>query len=320
MDRKNKAFILGSYHCCYSFTAKKMPSVGETVMGYRFKMSGGAKGHGQMLAAALSGAQVSGIMRVGDDEYGHLCIKDFERAGIDCTYVKIDKDHATGAAGVMINEKGENIIIVVPGANAEITKKDIDDAEPMISRCAVAGFQFENNFDAIEYAIKKAHSLGVETMVDPAPVAEFDDELYHHISYMKPNEHEASLLSGIQVVDHETAVKAGRRLLEKGVNKAVVVTLGGKGAVLVERSGERIFPGVPVQARDTTSAGDTFAGAFVAGLAAGMEPSQAVIHANCIAACAVKRGPKESIFEFFPTGEELEKQKTDYYKLLGSQV
>ena len=71
MNKNNKAFILGSYHCCYSFTAKEMPSMGETVMGYRFKMSGGAKGHGQMLAAALAGAKVSGIMRVGDDEYGH---------------------------------------------------------------------------------------------------------------------------------------------------------------------------------------------------------------------------------------------------------
>lgn len=316
MTKNNKAFILGSYHCCYSFTAKEMPSMGETVMGYRFKMSGGAKGHGQMLAAALAGAEISGIMRVGDDEYGHMCIHDFERAGIDCTHVKIDKEHATGAAGVMLNEKGENIIIVVPGANAEITTQDIDNAEPMIRECAVAGFQFENNFDAIEYAIRKAHALGVETMVDPAPVVEFDEELYQFITYMKPNEHEASLLSGIQVVDYDTAVQAGRILLEKGVNKAVVITMGGKGSVLVEKDGERVFPCVPVIVRDTTSAGDTFAGAFVAGLASGMELTEAVIHAGCIAACAVKRGPQESIFEFFPEKEELEKMKADYRKLL----
>ena len=316
MNKNNKAFILGSYHCCYSFTAKEMPSMGETVMGYRFKMSGGAKGHGQMLAAALAGAKVSGIMRVGDDEYGHLCIKDFERAGIDCTHVKIDKDHATGAAGVMLNERGENIIIVVPGANAQITARDIDDAKPMIRECSVAGFQFENNFDAIEYAIKEAHALGVETMVDPAPVVEFDEELYRYITYMKPNEHEASLLSGIQVSDYETAVRAGRILLDKGVNKAVVITRGGSGAVLVERNGEKVFPCAPVPVRDTTSAGDTFAGAFVAGLASGMELSEAVIHAVCIAACAVKRGPQESIFEFFPKEEELETMKENYRKIL----
>lgn len=128
--------------------------------------------------------------------------------------------------GVMLNERGENIIIVVPGANAQITTRDIDDAKPMIRECSVAGFQFENNFDAIEYAIKEAHALGVETMVDPAPVVKFDEELYRYITYMKPNEHEASLLSGIQVSDYETAVRAGRILLDKGVNKAVVITMG----------------------------------------------------------------------------------------------
>lgn len=316
MNKNKKAFILGSYHCCYSFTAKEMPSMGETVMGYRFKMSGGAKGHGQMLAAALAGADVSGIMRVGDDEYGRLCIKDFERAGIDCTHVKIDREHATGAAGVMLNERGENIIIVVPGANAEITEQDIDDAGEMIRECAVAGFQFENNFDAIDYAIRKAHRLGVETMVDPAPVVEFDEELYHYITYMKPNEHEASLLSGIPVVDYESAVRAGKILLDKGVNKAVVITMGGSGAVLVEKHRETVFPCVPVIVRDTTSAGDTFAGAFVAGIASGMELMETVIHAECIAACAVKRGPQESIFEFFPDGEELGRMKEEYRKLL----
>ena len=89
--------------------------------------------------------------------------------------------------------------------------------------------------------------------------------LYRYITYMKPNEHEASLLSGIQVSDYETAVRAGRILLDKGVNKAVVITMGGSGAVLVERNGEKVFPCAPVPVRDTTSAGDTFAGAFVAG-------------------------------------------------------
>lgn len=305
MTKNNKAFILGSYHCCYSFTADEIPSMGETVMGFRFKCSGGAKGHGQMLAAALAGTKVSGIMRVGDDEYGHLCIEDFNRAGIDCTHVKIDPVHATGAAGVMLNKQGENIIIVVPGANAKITAQDIDEAEKMIQDCSVAGFQFENNFDAIEYAIRKAHSLGVETMVDPAPVVKFDEELYRYITYIKPNEHEASLLSGISVTDRRSAGLAGKKLLEKGVNKAVIITMGEQGAVLVTREFVKEFPCLPVEVRDTTSAGDTFAGAFVSAIAKGLELEEAVLYANCVAACAVKRMPNESIFEFFPKESEL---------------
>lgn len=312
----NQAFILGSYHCCYSFTSDEIPSLGETVMGYRFKMSGGAKGHGQMLAAALAGTKVCGIMRVGDDAYGHLCIEDFKRAGIDCTHVKIDPEHATGAAGVMLNRKGDNIITVVPGANAEITKEDIDQAENMIKECSVAGFQFENNFDAIEYTIKKAHALGVETVVDPAPVVQFDEDLYHYITYIKPNEVEASLLSGIEVTDIASALKAGHVLLDKGVNKAAVITLGGDGAVLVTRDMERIFPRVPVEVRDTTSAGDTFAGALVASIAQGMTLPDAVINANCIAACCVKRLPNQSVFEFFPSAEELAQLQQSYRALL----
>lgn len=310
--KKNKAFILGSYHCCYSFTAEQMPKSGETVMGYRFKMSGGAKGHGQMLACALAGTETSGIMRVGDDTYGHYCIDDFKRANIDCTYVRIDPDHATGAAGVMLNRVGENIIIVVPGANAAITEEDIDAAEPMIRECAVAGFQFENNFNAIEYCIKKADMMGVDTVVDPAPVVQFDDALYQHISYIKPNEREAELLTGIPVVDTESAAKAGELLLEKGVKKAAIITMGGAGVVLVTRDGWRAFPAAKVKVTDTTSAGDTFAGALVASLAQGMDVIDAVINANCIAAFCVKRGPQESIFDFFPTKEQLSTLKAEY--------
>ena len=316
----NKAFILGSYHCCYSFTSEEIPALGETVMGYRFKMSGGAKGHGQMLAAALAGTKVCGIMRVGDDTYGHLCIEDFKRAGIDCTHVKIDPEHATGAAGVMLNRKGDNIITVVPGANAEITREDIDRAEEMMKGCSVAGFQFENNFDAIEYTIRKAHALGVETMVDPAPVVQFDEDLYRCITYIKPNEVEASLLSGIEVTDTASARKAGRVLLDKGVNKAAIITLGQDGAVLVTPDMERVFPRVPVEVRDTTSAGDTFAGALVASIAQGMTLPDAVIHANCIAACCVKRLPNQSAFEFFPSAEELTRLEENYRAMLSNQV
>ena len=310
--RNNRAFMLGSYHCCYSFTAEEMPKNGETVMGYRFKMSGGAKGHGQMPACALAGTQTSGIMRVGDDTYGHLCIEDFKRAGIDCSHVKVDKEHATGAAGVMLNRAGDNIIIVVPGANAAITKEDIDQAEDMIRSCSVAGFQFENNFDAIEYCIKKAHSLGVETMVDPAPVVQFEDDLYPYITYIKPNEHEASLLTGIQVTDTPSAVRAGQLLLDKGVQKAAVITMGGAGVVMVTREGWKAFPAAKVEVTDTTSAGDTFAGAFVAALAQDMALPDAAIHANCISAFCVKRRPNESIFEFFPAPEELSAFKGQY--------
>lgn len=314
--KNNRAFMLGSYHCCYSFTAEEMPKSGETVMGYRFKMSGGAKGHGQMLACALAGTRTSGIMRVGDDEYGRRCIQDFQRAGIDCAHVKIDPEHATGAAGVMLNRAGDNIIIVVPGANAAISREDIDQAEPMIQSCSLAGFQFENNFDAIEYCIKKADALGVETMVDPAPVVRFGDELYRHITYIKPNEHEAFQLTGVPVTDAASAVKAGRVLLDKGVQKAAVITMGGAGVVLVTREEWRAFPAAKVEVTDTTSAGDTFAGAFVAALAQGMGLPDAVVHANCISAFCVKRRPNESIFEFFPTQEELLALKQQYSALL----
>ena len=313
---KNKVFVLGSYHCVYTFVSEELPSLGETVMGYRFKMSGGAKGHGQMLAAALAGAQVSGIMRVGDDTFGHLCIENFKRAGIDCTHVKIDPDHATGAAGVLLNRNGDNVITVVPGANAEITKEDIDQAENMIKDCAVAGFQFENNFDAIEYTIKKTHSLGVETMVDPAPAVKFNEDLYHYITYIKPNEVEASLLSGVEVTDTTSALKAGHILLDKGVNKAAVITMGGAGSVLVTHDTEKVFPSVPIEVRNTTCAGDTFAGVLVASIAQGLPLTECVVNATCVASCCVRRSPKDTIFDFFPSAEELEQIKRDYRKLL----
>jgi ribokinase len=297
---RNKVTVVGSYNVGLFLKGAAFPKPGETMIGSEFKEGGGGKGSNQALAAARLGAEVSFIGRIGNDEYGRYALGLYGEFGISTDSIKIDPETHSGISVILIDDTGSNMIMVVPGANFRLSREDIDRAEGIFRESFVVGFQLESNFEIVEYGIRKAAASGARVLLDPAPVRPLPPGLFRDIWCIKPNEHEASAISGIEVVDYESAVEAGRWFVGKGVTVALI-TLGSQGAVLVTRDEAAGFPAPAVDAVDTTGAGDCFSGAFMAGLASGMDLHRAIEYANCAASISVTR---LGVIESIPTAEE----------------
>jgi len=258
------------------------------VIADQFYQGGGGKGSNQALAASMLGAPTRLIVRLGCDQYGDDALAMYRRYGISTEYIYRDSSIHSGISVIIIDNCGHNLISVAPGANYNLSKGDIDAAESALVDSCLVGFQLENRIEVVEYAIRRAHALGVATLLDPAPAAELPHDLYPCIDYIKPNEHEAEVLTGIPVVDVAGAMRAGRWLIEHGV-KVAIVTMGELGAVVVTPDKEEHFPAPRVQAADTTGAGDVFSGAFMAGYWRGEPLEELVRFANTAAAISVTR-------------------------------
>lgn len=281
--------VLGSCSACHVFDTENLPGTGETVMGNGYHMVVGGKGSGQAIVSYKLGSDTYMLEHLGNDSCGRAMKDEYERIGMHIEYVYLDDDASTGMGGIFLDSKGQNSIIIVAGANNNVSRQDIDRMEETIKGAKILGAQFEVPVDTVCYAIRMASQAGVRTLLDPAPVAEFDPELYHDISIIKPNEYEAEMLTGIPVTDVESAVKAGQWFLNSGVKEAAIITLGEKGVVLVGRERTRYFEGIQVEPKDTGGAGDTFAGALLAALSQDKGMEEAIQYAQCAAAICVTR-------------------------------
>lgn len=285
----NRVVVLGSCNVCHVFTSPQLPARGETLIGDKYHIVVGGKGSGQAVVASKLGGEVYLLERLGDDVYGRAEKQSYEEMGIHSEFVLLDSEKPTGSAGIFLDENGQNKIVVIPGANAQVSCSDVDYFSGTIRQAKILGAQLEVPLKTVDYAIRVASGMGVRTMLDPAPVAPIEDSLYSHISIIKPNECEAEALSGIPVRDRESAIEAARVLLGKGIREAVIITLGEKGTVLVTKDKEQYFPGIPMEAIDTGGAGDTFAGALLAALAKDWSLEKAVCYAQCASAICVTR-------------------------------
>jgi ribokinase len=287
MDAK-PVTVIGSYNVGLFYKAERLPGVGETVIGNQFWEGGGGKGSNQAIAASRLGARVHFIGRIGNDKYGADALAIYERFGVSSKNIRIDPETHSGISVIFVDQNGHNQIMVVPGANFELQPEDIAAAESVLAGSCIVGFQLENHLAIVDYAIRKVHSMGVATLLDPAPAAKLPEDLYPCIDYIKPNETEATTLTGISVADPASAEKAGRWLLEHGVGTAIV-TLGKEGAVLVTRNRTEYFLPPEVDATDSTGAGDVFAGALMAAISQGMSIEEAIVFSNQAAALSVTR-------------------------------
>lgn len=285
----NHVVVLGSCCVCHMFTAKELPVRGETVIGNDYQIVVGGKGSGQAVVACKLGSDVYIMEHLGDDAYGIAERDSYVKMGMHTEFVHIDENTPTGFTGIYMNHSGQNAIIVVPGANNHASCKDIDEMESVLKDAKIIGTQLEIPVETVEYAIRKASEMGVRTLLDPAPVTDISEDLFPCISIIKPNECEASSLTGIPVTDTDSAFKAARALLAKGVKEAVIITLGDKGVVMATREREVYIPGIPVVAIDTGGAGDTFAGALLVALAQDWDLEKAICYAQCASALCVTR-------------------------------
>jgi len=280
--------VVASYNVGLFLKGSRLPGPGETVLADQFYEGGGGKGSNQALAASVLGAPTRLLARIGTDKYGDDAWAMYERHGITTDYIIRDPSIHSGISVILIDSDGHNLISVAPGANYKLDKKDIDGAEVAFLDSSLVGFQLENRHEVVEYAIRKAHSLGVSVLLDPAPAAKLPEDLFPCIDYIKPNEHEAETLTGLPVKDVDGAKRAGRWFVEHGVTTAIV-TLGELGAVWVSQVEEGHLLPPCVKAIDSTGAGDIFSGAFMAAFSQGKNLEESIRFANTAAAISVTR-------------------------------
>jgi ribokinase len=298
----NKAItIVGSYNVGLFLKGQRLPEVGETITADQFVEGAGGKGSNQAIAAAMFGAEVKFIGRVGVDSYGKYALDLYKKVGISREWVTIDKSIHSGISVILIDKDGRNMISVALGANLKLSKQDIDRAGDVMARSLLVGFQLENNLETVFYGIRRARKLETMTFLDPAPAARLPDDLYPCIDIIKPNETEAGMLTGIEVKDLHSAEAAGKWLVERGAGTAIV-TLGAIGALLVTGNMVRHFPAPQVKAVDTTGAGDIFSGSFMSALAEGIPVAEAIRFANAAAALSTTR---LGVIESIPAREEV---------------
>jgi ribokinase len=295
--------IVGSYNVGLFLKGQRLPGVGETITADRFVEGPGGKGSNQAVAAAMFGAEVKFIGRVGVDSYGKDALALYRRVGISTELMTIDKSIHSGISVILIDAEGRNMISVALGANLRLSKEDIDRANREIERSMLVGFQLENNLETVLYGIRRSHELGAVTFLDPAPAVKIPEEIYPCIDIIKPNETEASILSGIKVTGIPEAEAAGAWFLKQGTGTAII-TMGELGAVLVSRDAVKHFQAPKVQAVDSTGAGDIFSGALMSELAGGKNIEQAIPYANAAAALSTTR---LGVIESIPSLDEVRK-------------
>ncbi len=274
--------VIGSANVDHAVTVPRLPRPGETVTGGDLLRDLGGKGANQAVAARRLGAEVRMLGGVGADPAGEEIRARLAALGIGVDGL-VTVPSPTGAALIVVDAAGANQIAVAPGANHALTVEALAAHAEAIAWADVVVCQLEIPLPVVRWALSEARRRGVETLLNPAPAQELDDELLRLTRYLTPNEGEAGRLSNIEVTGLETARKAGERLVERGA-AVVIVTLGSAGALVC--AGERPvhYPAFPVTAVDTTAAGDAFTGALAVGVAAGGTLEQALPLANAAAA------------------------------------
>jgi ribokinase len=301
--------VVGSSNMDLTFRTARLPRPGETVAGQAFHLGFGGKGANQAVMAALFGAHVAMVSKVGPDAFGQEIVRNFQKHGIDTTHVRVDAGNSTGAAAIIVDDQARNCILVVPGANLGLTPADVEMATAVIQSADVLLCQLEVPVDATLTAFRLAKSAGVRTILNPAPAVALPDELLGLTDLCVPNETEVELLTGHAAAGLAEARAAARQLLGRGP-RTVLVTLGERGVLLVDASaGEEHIAPVPVRAVDPSGAGDAFIGSLAVFLAEGLPLRDAMGRANTAAALSVTRPGTQAAF---PQRAEFEAFRTDH--------
>ena len=295
--------VVGSLNMDLVIRAEHIPEPGETILGSDFQTIPGGKGANQAVAAARLGAEVSMVGRLGNDSFADILLDNLAAYGIATSHVIKDALAPSGVALIVVDQAGENSIVVASGANMQVSEADVEAAQAVIAGADVLILQLEIPLPAVQRAARIAADHAVPVLLNPAPARELPVELLPLVNVMIPNETETALLTG-QRTDSEAGLEeATLKLLQQGVG-AVVITLGKKGAYIAgqEQKGQfsRAFSINPV---DTTAAGDAFVAGLAVHLAEGHSLEQAVTWGNAAGALAALRfGAQTSA----PSREEVE--------------
>lgn len=279
--------VLGSINMDLVIRCDRLPSPGETVLADSCAEVPGGKGANQAVAAARVGGDVAMIGCVGDDAFATRLLKNLQTENVDSDAVRLVKSCPSGVAVVAVDEQGENSIIVVAGANAELKPNDVQRHADLIRRSSLLLMQLEVPLATIAAAAKLAHDAGVRVILDPAPMAVSADAL-PRVDLLCPNRSEAEAIVGHSISSLDDAHKAATAIHERYACD-VILTLGSEGAVVCDSEGTESLAPFSVAAVDTTAAGDAFAGALAVRLAHGDALRQAARYASAAGAIAATR-------------------------------
>ena len=300
---KKKIVVFGSFVVDLMGRGPHLPVPGETVKSGFFKMGAGGKGFNQGVAAHKSGGDVTMITKLGKDTFAEIALGTMRELGMDTSRVIQTEEYATGVALIEVDENsGQNAIMVIPSACDHITDAEVAALREVIEGADILLTQLETNMRSIEGVIDMAHAAGKTIILNTAPVQPVEDALLSKVTIVTPNEVEASILTGVKVVDEQSAAQAADWFFQRGVKK-VVITMGGMGAYVADGTRAELTPAFRVNAIDTTGAGDAYNGGFVTALSEGNDIFAAARFAAATAALSVqKMGTTPSM----PTREEIE--------------
>lgn len=267
--------VVGSLNMDLVTRTPRIPIPGETIIGHEFFTAPGGKGANQAVAAARLGAQVSMVGRVGADDFGQAMRRTLADDGVDCTYVFEDEAANTGIAAILVDDGGENSIVVASGANARLSPADVERAKAAIVGADVLLLQLEVPLETVIRAAEIARAHGVTVVLNPAPARSDLAPLLPLVDILIPNESETALLTGLPVDSADELRAAAEALRATGVG-VIILTLGAQGVMLVQASGAERVPAFAVTPVDATAAGDAFVGGFAVALAEGKPLAEAV--------------------------------------------
>ena len=287
---KKPIVVVGSINLDLVAVAEKIPAIGETVIGTDFQIHPGGKGANQAVAIARLGYPVRMIGKLGSDQFGSQLRGHLESSRVDLVGVGTS-DGPSGVALILVSSKGENSIVVAPGANGKVTPEDISENLAIIREAGIVLTQLEIPLETVEYLSSVCARENVPFILDPAPASKLSQKVLQQVDWFTPNETEAAFYGAEN--DHHsrsaTAADTAEVLLRRG-SRGVVLKLGSSGCYLASQAGLReSIPAFAVKAVDTTAAGDAFNGAFAVGLMLGKPPRESAIFAAGVASVSVTR-------------------------------
>jgi len=296
--------VFGIFVADISFVGKRIPTVGESMIGSKYNISPGGKGCNQATAIAKLGGKVSFISKIGKDAYGDMAIKILSENKIEISAVDIDPKSQTGVAGIMLDETtGKNAINVIVGAPETLTIKDLEKHFNIINKSEIFLTQLETPVGVTLECLKKAKENNVLTILNPAPAAKINNQFFKYVDYFTPNETEAEFYTDIKILNIEDAKKAAKSLIQKGLKK-IIITLGEKGLFYTDGKEEIFIEATKVKAIDTIGAGDAFNGGFAYALLQKKPIKEALIFANKVAGLSTT---KQGAGNAMPSLEEVNK-------------
>lgn len=285
----NKVTVVGSLNVDTTMKIKRMPLPGETISTLGKSSAAGGKGANQAVSAARSGAQTFFVGEVGKDSGGEMMLNDLRENGIDVSGIRENAQVGTGSAAILLDEHGQNSILVYGGANQQLSVDDVNAAKKQIMEADFVVAQFETPQAATLRAFELAKENGVTTILNPAPAQKIDPAVLKLTDLIIPNETESQALTGIIITDETSMLMSAAKFAQMGVRN-LIITVGAKGAFYCTQDGYNFIPAFKVNAVDTTAAGDTFIGALASQLKPDMSNiEKTLVYAQRASSLAVQK-------------------------------